>query len=314
MYVNSTERFARCIATSKRVHWDVESDVIRGRRFDLAHKFLPDGLTLADRLEFCSPTEKRYFSHVQGRTYANMFGLVERYINAKVLELSRDHWFGDQVALEALIRFSDEELKHQEMFRRVEALIAEVMPPGYAFGWNPNEVAAIVLGKSSWAVLALTLHIELFTQAHYRESIREDRELSELTKDVFFFHWKEEAQHAVMDELEWRRIDDAITPEQRDRAVDELIELAQAVDAIVQAQAASDGAYFARTCGRQLNVAEAHTIEQTLIDAYRRQYLVSGFRHPHFAMTLGDLTTNAQIERILVALTNLTPAPTLRAA
>jgi hypothetical protein len=55
-------------------------------------------------------------SQIQGRTYANVFGLVERFINAKVLELSHDHWFGDQ--LEALVRFSDEELKHQALFRR----------------------------------------------------------------------------------------------------------------------------------------------------------------------------------------------------
>src|SRR5438067_9994774 len=167
-----TGRFARCIAVCKRVRWDVETDVIRGRRFDLANKFLPDGLTLASALPFLSPHDKRYFSHVQGRTYANMFGLVERFINAKVLELSQDHWLGDQTALEALVRFGDEELKHQALFRRVEALTAEVMPPGYSFAWDPNEVAAAVLSKSSWAVLALTLHIELFTQSHYRESIR----------------------------------------------------------------------------------------------------------------------------------------------
>ena len=54
-------------------------------------------------------------SQIQGRTYANIFGLVERFINAKVLELSEDHWFGDQTALEALVRFSDEELKHQAL-------------------------------------------------------------------------------------------------------------------------------------------------------------------------------------------------------
>ena len=174
-----TERFARCIAASKRLRWDIDTDVIRGRHFDRAQKFLPDGLTLAGRLDFLSPGEKIYFSQVQGRTYANMFGLVERFIGAKVLELSRDHWLGDQVALEALIRFSDEELKHQALFRRVEALTGEVMPPGYSFAWNPNEVAAAVLSKTSWAVLALTLHIELFTQSHYRESIREDVDLSE---------------------------------------------------------------------------------------------------------------------------------------
>jgi len=310
----SRERFARCIAASKRVRWDVETDVIRGRRFDLANKFLPDGLTLAHRIDFLSPEEKRYFSQVQGRTYANMFGLVERYINAKVLELSRDHWLGDQVALEALVRFSDEELKHQALFRRVEALIADVMPPGYSFAWDPNEVAAVVLGKSNWAVLALTLHIELFTQAHYRESINADPELSELAKDVFLFHWKEECQHAVMDELEWRRIDVAASPEQRDLAVDELIELVGAIDGIVQAQAATDSIYFAGTCGRQLCASDATAVQQTLLEAYRRQYILSGVRHPHFAATLCALTTDAQLERIHNALAYLVSVPMLRAA
>ena len=208
-------------------------------------------------LPFLSPAERRYFSQVQGRTYANMFGLVERFINAKVLELSRDHWFGDQTALEALIRFSDEELKHQALFRRVEALISEAMPAGYSFSWNPNGVAAVVLGKSSWAVLALTLHIELFTQAHYRESIRQDAELSELARDVFRFHWREECQHAIMDELEWRRVDAAATPEARDQAVDELIELVGAVDSIVTDQASSDSRYFIETCGRQFDATAA---------------------------------------------------------
>ena len=313
-YAIPSERFARCIANSKRVRWDIETDVIRGRRFDRTNKFLPDGLTLAGRLDFLSPDQKRYFSQVQGRTYANMFGLVERFIGAKVLELSRDHWLGDQVALEGLVRFGDEELKHQALFRRVEALTSEVMPPGYSFAWDPNEVATAVLSKSSWAVLALTLHIELFTQIHYRESIREDADLSELFKDVFFFHWKEECQHALMDELEWRRLDAGTSAEARDAAVDELIELVAAVDAIVQAQAAADGDYFAQTGRRELSASEARIAQQTLLEAYRFQYILSGTRHPHFASTLASLTTDEQLGRIHEALASLAPARVLAAA
>jgi hypothetical protein len=314
METTPTEWFARCIAASKRARWDVENDVIRGRQFDLATKFLPDGLSLAGSLDFLSPVEKRYFSQVQGRTYANMFGLVERFINAKVLELSRAHWLGDQVALEALVRFGDEELKHQALFRRVEALIGEVMPGGYSFAWDPNEVALGVLAKSNWAVLALTLHIELFSQHHYRESIRNDVEMSELSKDIFMFHWREECQHAIMDELEWRRIDAGADAGARDRGVDELIELIGAVDAIVRAQAAVDADYFAATCGRQLSLFEARTVQRTVLEAYRLQYILSGARHPHFTATLISLTTEAQRGRIADALAVLTPQAALRAA
>jgi hypothetical protein len=236
-----------------------------------------------------------------------MFGLVERFIGAKVLEISRDHWLGDQVALEALVRFGDEELKHQALFRQVEALTSEVMPPGYTFAWDPNEVAAAVLSKSSWAVLALTLHIELFTQSHYRESIREDADLSELYKDVFLFHWKEECQHAIMDELEWRRLDAGTSAEVRDAAVNELIQLVGAVDAIVHTQAADDNDYFARTCGRQLSAPEERMVQQTMLEAYRFQYILSGAQHPHFASTLASLTTPAQIQRIHEAPASLAP-------
>jgi hypothetical protein len=150
------DRYARSVAASKRVRWSIEEDVIRHRTFDTRQKFLPDGLSKVKEFAFLSDGEQRYLSQIQGRTYANIFGLVERFINAKVLELSSDHWFGDQTALEALVRFSDEELKHQELFRRIEKLAAERMPPGYRFAPQPDGVAEVVLTKSTWAVLALT--------------------------------------------------------------------------------------------------------------------------------------------------------------
>ena len=303
--ISDSERYARCVQTSKRVRWDVDADVIRGRRFDAAHKFLPDGLSLADAFTTLSAEEKRFVSQIQGRTYANVFGLVERFINAKVLELSHEHWFGDQVALEALVRFSDEELKHQALFRRIDAMVGDVLPDGYRFDIDPNGVARAVLGKSTWAVLALTLDIELFTQLHYRQSIEPDAELSELFKDVFLYHWKEESQHAILDELEWTRHDAGLTAEQRDRAVDEFIELVAAVDGILQAQAKADAGYFAATCGRAVDESEARAIAAAFLKAYRWQYIHSGAQHPHFGKVLSSLITENQGERIQAALATL---------
>ena len=67
-------RYARCIASSKRVRWDIDEDVIRGRHFDAAHKFLPDGLSLADAFTTLSPDEKRFVSQIQGRTTPTSLG------------------------------------------------------------------------------------------------------------------------------------------------------------------------------------------------------------------------------------------------
>jgi hypothetical protein len=297
-----SRRYAKCIEVSKRIRWDIDKDVIRGRSFDLSRTFLPDGLSKAAGLAFLASEEKRRFSQVQGRTYANMFGLVERFIAAKVLEVSREHWFGDQVALEALVRFTDEELKHQELFRRIERLAAEGMPAGYTFLPQPNDVAAVVLSKSTWAVLAFTCLIELFTQDHYRKSIEPGVEICPLWKDVFLFHWKEESQHAILDELEWMRENAKLTASQRDAAVDDLIALAGAVDQMLQAQAKSDSAYFVGNCARRFSAAENQQIENAFLAAYRYQYIVSGVQNQRFGEILGGMVSPAQADRIGAAL------------
>jgi hypothetical protein len=304
----SIDSYAKVIANSKRVRWDIE-DVLRGRRFDLGKPFLPGGLSLAGQLPFLRDGDRRLFSQVQGRSYAYIFGLVERFIGAKMLEISHAHALGDQVALEALVRMTDEEIKHQELFRRLETLMAADMPAGYLPAAEPNAVAVAVLGKSTWAVLALTLHIELFTQAHYRASIAAEADICELWRDVFLFHWKEESQHAVLDELEFLRADAQLTPALRDIAVVELIELVGAVDQILQAQAAADAVYFLGAAKGNFTAVEQEQIGATLLKAYRWQYIVSGVMQPRFQKVLFGTMSPAQLERVNGAL-----APLLSAA
>ena len=295
-------RYAKCIEVSKRVRFDIDRDVIRGRRFDFSKKFLPDGISKVNELQFLNPDERRQLSQIQGRTYANMFGLVERFIGPKILEVSRDHWLGDQVKFEALVRFTDEELKHQEMFRRIERLAAEDMPAGYSFLPQPNDVASVVLGKSTWAVLALVCHIELFVLAHYHASIDTDPGLSELYKDVFLHHAREESQHAILDELEWRRENANLSAVERDVAVDDLISLVGAVDGLLQLQAGADADYFLKVCGRSFTQQEQARVRAGVLKAYRWQYIVSGVEDSRFQAILGDMITPEQADRIGKAL------------
>lgn len=298
-------RYAKCIENSKRIRWDTDRDVIRGRKLDMSCKFLPDGLSLVGRLPFLDDAGKQLFSQVQGRSYGNIFGLVERFIAAKVLEVSHHHWLGDQTALEALVRFTDEELKHQEMFRRIEKLAADVMPAGYLFQPDPDEVARVVLSKSTWAVLGLTCFIEIFVLVHYKESIDNDPQLSPLWKDVFLFHWKEESQHAILDEIEWEDEDARLTDAERDAAVDDLIALVGAVDGILQMQADADANYFLEISWRKYAADDTAAIRKTFLDAYRWQYIVSGVKEQRFQRDLFGKINEAQKERVLSALAPL---------
>lgn len=303
-----TAKYAQCIANSRRVRWDIDADVIRGRSFDLTQKYLPDSISFAATMDFLTALEQRFLSQIQGRTYANMFGLVERFINCKVLEISADYWTGDQVALEALVRFSDEELKHQELFRRIEVMMAATMPAGYQFVPTPNEVAGAVLSKSTWSVLTLTLLIELFTQAHYRHSLEREDNVSALYKDVFLYHWREESQHAKLDELELRRHDATLDEQQRDAAVSDLIDLVGAVDGILQAQAAADAEYFMAASGCALYEENAECLQNGILRAYRWQYILSGVEISRFQSVLADLLSAEQLQRVMTALEPLIAA------
>ena len=308
----SANPYSKVIATSKRIRWDIDHDVIRHRRFDLEKTFLPAGLSLVNELDFLTPDDRRRLSQVQGRSYAYLFGLVERFIGAKVLDVSRQHALGDQVALEALVRMADEELKHQELFRRMETMMAEDMPAGYVATADANAVANAVLSKSTWSVLALTLDIELFTLAHYRASIEPLDDLCPLWKDVFRAHWKEESQHAVLDELEFLREDARLNPAERDAAVGDLIDLVVAVDGILQAQARADASYFESIAGERYDEAQRSAIGAGILKAYRWQYIVSGVMEPRFQKVLFGVLDARQSARVTAALQPLLyamPAP-----
>jgi hypothetical protein len=170
---------------------------------------------------------------------------------------------------------------------------------------EPDAVAAAVLSKCTWAVLALTCHIELFTQAHYRQSIEPDPQLSGLFRDVFLYHWREESQHAILDELEWVREDRRLDEAGRDAAVEDLIGLVAAVDGILQAQSAADADYFFRICGRGFTDAEEAKVRTGILRAYRWQYIGSGVQEPRFIGLLSSLVGEARMERIANALADI---------
>ena len=69
-----SSRYAKVIEVSRRVRWEIERDLIRGRRLDYTKPFLPAGLSLVDELDFLSAGDKRLLSQIQG----NLSDKVER--------------------------------------------------------------------------------------------------------------------------------------------------------------------------------------------------------------------------------------------
>jgi len=119
---------------------------------------------------------------------------------------------------------------------------------------------------------------------------------------VFLFHWRDEMQHVVLDELEMKRHDAELSEDERGRAVDDFLALVVAVDGILQAQAKADATYFVDHCGRAFDAAEGEVVAKRFLKAYRWQYIFSGATHPRFQAMLQGMLTTAQLEQISKAL------------
>lgn len=304
---------ARCLENAYKVNWRIE-EVLAERRFDPEKRWLPLSLSGARHVSCLDAAEKRALTQVEMAAYAHIFGYVEEFIAPKVSELAKDYAIDQRVAFDALTNFAAEEVKHMNLFRRLRERVSQTL------GFQPEllggeaETARFVLSKSTGAVLLLTAAIEWLTQLHYLDAFRDDAELDPFTKQVFRAHWQEESQHAQLDHLETLRVLGAYTPAERERAIDELIELVAAVDGLLQTQARSDIKNLTKLTNRGFTPAEQEDLFQGILSAKRWTFIESGVTHPRFQELFEAVTTPAQRERVGAALGRLLASTTPVAA
>lgn len=279
-----------CLDNSKKVSWK-EDEILAGRNFDFSKRFLPNKLTGVDEIECLNDDEKRRLNQIMGNAYCHIFAFVEEFIIPAITEEAMDDVYGDEVKLRALLRFAEEELKHQQLFRRSIDLFGQGL--GTECGLIPDreEVAKVVRSKSKLAVLLLTSVIEWFTQLHYIEHVRDDSDLDGLFRDLLKFHWAEEAQHAKLDALLIGELAEKLTPEERETAIDEVIELGGAIDGLLSQQIGLNIEAFEKVTGRTLTAAEKEEITTKTQRAWRWTFLVSGLEHPNVVKLVSELTT-----------------------
>jgi len=169
--------------------------------------------------------------------------------------------------------------------------------------------ARFVLGKSTGAVMLFTAAIEWLTLRHFVEAFKDDGDLDPLTRGIFKAHWQEESQHAQLDHLETLRAFAAMTAGERERAIDELIELVAAVDGLLRQQTEHDLANLARLLGRRFEVDEVEELRREVLRAKRWTFLLSGVTHPRFQELFEDVATPAQRERVGAALEEVLRGP-----
>ena len=287
--LSHTYSYEECLHNSLKVAWK-EEDVLKNRDFDYSKRFLPNRLAGVDEIACLDEREKLKLNQIIGNAYCHIFAYVEEFIVPQTLEEAQRDVYGEEARLRALIRFAEDETKHQQMFRRSMALFEKGF--GTACGVIPGreDVARVVLGKSRLCSLLLTSMIEWFTQLHYLEHVRSDERLDGLFRDLIKYHWIDEATHAKLDSLLINEIVGPLSPEQREHAVEELLELGGAVDGLLSQQADLDIESLQRATGRTFAEHERQDIKTNIQRAYRWTFLVSGLTHPTFVKIVGELT------------------------
>jgi len=201
-----------------------------------------------------------------------------------------DNPYGDEVRQRSLVRFTEDELKHQELFRRSIQLFNE------QFGTTPQlipgreQVAAVVRSKSKLAVMTLIDIIEWFVQVHYTEHVLDKTELDGLFRDLLKYHWMDEAQHAKLDTLLIAEMVEDMPMAEREAAIDEVLELGGAIDGLLQQQIGLNIDALQAATGRVFTGAERDEITAKTLHAWRWTFLVSGLEHPKVVKLVEEIT------------------------
>jgi hypothetical protein len=243
------------------------------------------------KISCLNDAERLTLNHIRGHAYLYLFSFVEEYIIATAVRHSSAEVFGDHTALRALLRFAEEEVKHQEMFRRACRLFKESFGHACDVLPNPEAVAEVILSHKPMAVLLITLHLEIMTQHHFVESFRRGtaEELDPLFRQLLRHHWLEEAQHAKIDVLELHKLTADASPELREESVDDYLKIVGALDGLLGQQAKNDIATLGKVLGRQFSEGEQRELLDAQADAYRRTFVGLGISSPMFV---------AEVERL----------------
>lgn len=288
--------YATCVKNSERASWRVDDVMPVDTRLDFSRPFLPESLVPNASLEFLSEADKLKLNQISGNAYLNLFAFVEEYILVTVVQHAQAEMFGDRDAIRALVRFADEEVKHQRLFERYRAAFDRDFPSPAEVLETAAEVAQVILSKSPIAVMMITLHIEQMTQHHYTECVKDNRDMDRLFASILKHHWLEESQHAKIDALELAKLVAVATPAAISKAFDDYLDILAAFDGLLAQQAEMDVRSLGRATGRGtatetgFSAEETERIQRSQLQGYRRTFVWYGMTNPMFVAALREMS------------------------
>ena len=284
------------VAASEKVAWSVDA-IFRDRRFDASKPIVPASWVGTQALAFLTDQDQLTLNHCRAFSYAHLNGNYEEFIPLHLTGIVQQDWHDDRGHLRALLRFGDEEMKHQQLFRRTETVLEHSC--GHVFGRYFDEHKARVTAFTN-AVLAypplprflLLLAFEFGTRRHYVESVRDHTEEhgDPLYVAVLQAHWLEEAQHVKSDMLEVAQLARELSPEALSEAFDQVVGIGGLVDATFVGQVDKEIETLQQVTRRTLSAAEMTTLRDTLYQSLSAIIAGVALTDPSFAKVALELS------------------------
>jgi hypothetical protein len=284
------------VATSEKVAWTVDA-VFRDWRFDATKRIIPDSWVQTQHLAFLKAQEQRTLNHIRAFSYVHLFGNYEEFIPLHLAEIVQQDWHDDRAHLRALLRFGEEEMKHQQLFLRAEAVLEASCgyPFGRYFDSNKDRVTAFTKAMLAYPALPRFLLLAAFewgSQRHYVESVRDHpgEGSDPLYVDILQYHWIEENQHTKTDVLEIEQLARAMNPDELSQAFDHIQGLGSLVDATFVGQVEQELATFQSVTGRRLADLETTALREALTQSLRAIFAEVALTHPNFKRVALELS------------------------
>jgi hypothetical protein len=284
------------VEASQRVAWTVD-DIFANRRFDATRRTVPDSWVGAEHLAFLDDSEQRTLNHIRAFSYAHLLGNYEEFIPVQMSEVAGQDWHDDRPRMRALLRFGEEEMKHQQLFQRTEDVLEASC--GHSIGryFDPDKLRLIAFTKAvlEYPLMSRFLLLTAFefgTQRHYVESVQAGNGAGSdpLYIDVLKAHWIEESQHVKSDVLEVARLAAGMTPAKISEAFDGVLGLGGLIGETFVGQVEQELATFKTVTGRGLLEGEATALRDALNQSL--QAIVAGvsLTHPSFKQVALELS------------------------
>jgi hypothetical protein len=285
--------YVRVMELSDRTNWMLQP-AIDNIDLDFSSPFLPDVLMNTTSLSSLSEPNKLLLNHICAYAYVHMFQYIEELIIAQILIQSQYYTAPLSNERRALLRFCDEEIKHQRLF---EAFKNKFNEQSYFKQEcdtikDSTSVAINITSHNPLAVMLLISLLEWITQQHYRNTFN-NSDIDSSFARLFELHWFEEAQHTELDSLEINKLATKMSVKEREEAVDELFDLCFLLDGLLIKQALCNVDSYANIV--HMGKMKASAREQMVthqINTYRWIFIGCGFANSNFIQILEDIAPN----------------------